>query len=394
MLNIKKVFAPTDFVSQAPLASAVSSTPPVFSPASPTLIKTKSNRPLLQLVLGAVFLTVLATGGATAFWLNGRPQDLRQNASTDMGAGIQTPRIYPNKADWTSPKFTCTAAHLGSACVYPPEAAGGVWNGRCVFSICPNGDTNGDRACGVPGDVGATYEFMSCDAAKAKAAAIGNVCYQFDATTDPGIWCVPDPNICIGYEDNLDVCSPVTPTPPPPTPTPTVAAPTPTPRVVVPPQCTNIKMLNASGIELFGDLDKSLKPGDAVKFMCSGTGTVAKYDFRVILPNGQIETRETNPALVAVGATTGNYVIPAAGKFTAQCRVCAQPTQTPCRPDTICNIVVPPLQCAEWEGVTVVPTTPATSSCSGPHALLCPANYQCVETQTGAICNPIKIEPR
>ncbi len=165
---------------------------------------------------------------------------------------------------------------------------------------------------------------------------------------------------------------------PPPTKPPT-QPPTKTPTPVPPAQCTNIKMLDAEGgAEITGDGDKNLEPGSAVKFMCAANGQVAKYEFRVILPDGTIQTAANNPALTAVGAITGDYILPAIGKFTVQCRVCTIPV---CPPGAMCKLSANPV-CQEYEPVVggfVAPTGTTTSglSCGGIAGLTCPAGYTC-----------------
>lgn len=135
-------------------------------------------------------------------------------------------------------------------------------------------------------------------------------------------------------------------------------------------------MLTPAGAELTGDADKTLKPGDAVKFMCAANGAVARYEFRVIMPDNTVQDASNNPNLVAVGATTGNFTLPAIGKFTVQCRICTMPV---CPPGAVCKLGANPV-CQEYEpysGALIAPVTTTTQSCGGIQGLTCPSGYSC-----------------
>jgi hypothetical protein len=234
---------------------------------------------------------------------------------------------------------TCTyTTKTGQKCSAPcPGSVGELGTGaaRCT---CSNGQTT----------IGVLPPGGSCDQL---CACTGNVCKDCKPTKPP----------------NEEPTS----TPPP------TATPTATPTPVPPAQCTNIKMLTPDGAELTGDADKTLQPGDAVKFMCAANGKVSNYEFRVIMPDGSIQTAANNPNLVAVGATTGNFILPAVGKFTAQCRICAIPV---CPPGAMCKLSATPV-CQEYEPVAGISTTSNTrrsgSLCGGIAGLKCPSNLVC-----------------
>jgi hypothetical protein len=184
---------------------------------------------------------------------------------------------------------------------------------------------------------------------------------------------------CTGNE-----CKDCKPTKPPtdktPTPKPT-NTPTPTP---IPLQCTGIKILDGDSNNLTGDEDKNLRQGSVVKFSCAANGTVARYDFRVILPDGTIDTSATNPALAATGSITGNYTLPMSGSFTAQCRVCYQATPQA------------KIQCQDFENLSGAPSpTKVPGSlgafCGGIAGLGCNTGLDCqienkAQPDAGGVC--------
>jgi len=241
------------------------------------------------------------------------------------------PNAGTNMCTYTTDKgMKCTAPCPGSVGELGPGSA------RCQCS-------NGQWTIGVLPPGGSCEQLCACT---------GNVCTDCKPTKPP---------------------SEKTPTPPKVTIT---ATPSPTPTPVPPAQCTNIKMLTPEGAELTGNDDQSLQPGDAVKFMCAANGAVARYEFRVIMPDGSVQTAANNPNLVAVGATTGNFVLPAIGKFTAQCRICTMPV---CPPGANCKLGGDPI-CQEYEpvpGVSIAPTITTIQSCGGIAGLTCPTGYSC-----------------
>lgn len=263
--------------------------------------------------------------GCSAINANGCFQYRTCHASGNYDACV--PSAGTNMCTYTKGGIKCTAPCPGSVGELGKGAA------RCA---CGNGQTT----------IGVLPEGGSCEQL---CACTGNECKDCKPTDKPP-------------KDN-------TPTPPP--------VPTATPTSVPPAQCTNIKMLSPDGAELTGDADKTLKPGDAVKFMCAANGTVSNYEFRVIMPDGSIQTAANNPGLNAVGATTGNFVLPAVGKFIAQCRICAIPV---CPPGAMCKMSAIPV-CQEYEpiaGVSIAPQPSGTSlSCGGIAGLKCSDGYIC-----------------
>lgn len=134
--------------------------------------------------------------------------------------------------------FTCTVGRVDKCLNVNAN-----WDGQsCGITYCPNGDTNGDRSCGVGpnGDQGATFEAGSCSEMLSRIAGLPeNKCYQLDTiiSTGDARWCdltKDRGSYCNGYASNLSTCRIPTPTPTiiptqVPTPTPTM---TPTPTVV------------------------------------------------------------------------------------------------------------------------------------------------------------------
>ncbi len=163
-------------------------------------------------------------------------------------------------------------------------------------------------------------------------------------------------NTCVG-----PTCQP-SPTKKPPGPTTPPPTTTPIPTLPPGPQCTNIKMFDLNNNELTGNEDQGLKPGQAVKFRCMGTGTITRYEFRVLLPDGTVNNKATTPALNTTTNITGAYALPMAGHFTAQCRICYQPPAPTCPAGRVCNSDLPPLTCLPYEPAPTVPVTPAVSS--------------------------------
>lgn len=237
---------------------------------------------------------------------------------------------------------TCTyTTKTGAKCSAPCPGSVGELGPGAARCTCSNGQTT----IGVLPAGGSCEQLCACT---------GNVCKDCKPTDKPN-----EP-------------TKVPPTSVPPTATPVPPSPTPVP----PAQCTNIKMLTPAGVELTGDADKTLKPGDAVKFMCAANGAVAQYEFRVIMPDGSVQTAANNPSLVAVGATTGNFILPAVGKFTAQCRICTMPV---CPPGAVCKLGGTPI-CQEYEpipGISIPPVTTTSQSCGGIQGLTCPSGYSC-----------------
>jgi hypothetical protein len=219
-----------------------------------------------------------ATGGDTGTWrceVDGKACSIETN----------DPRVVDGNAS-TNCNIAVNGVSAGGGCVTAPA-------GSTVSNFyCPNQSQTGFASgCSENGSVGNSCINSSCGG------------HQIDVRTPSGATC---------YYSSYIPC----------TTNPPGENPTPTP-VVVPAQCTNIKMLDPNGAELTGNADASLVPGSsAVKFECSANGTIAKYEFRVILPDGTIQTEQTDPALATIGAITSNYIIPTAGKLIIQCRVC------------------------------------------------------------------------
>jgi hypothetical protein len=258
-------------------------------------------------------------------------------------AGINANGCYQYKTCHAGSNYDACTPTSSNTCTYTMKS-GAKCSAPCPATVGSLGEGAARCQCGNgQWTIGVLPPGGSCDQL---CACTGNVCKDCQPTKPP--------------KDN-------TPTPPP----------TATPTTPPPAQCTNIKMLTPDGEELTGDADKTLKPGDAVKFMCAANGTVARYEFRVIMPDGSVQTSANNPNLVAVGATTGNFTLPAVGKFTAQCRICAVPI---CPPGAICKLSAIPV-CQEYEpvpGVSIVPQPSVTSlSCGGIRGLTCPAGYSC-----------------
>lgn len=152
---------------------------------------------------------------------------------------------------------------------------------------------------------------------------------------------------------------------------------TPIPTLPPGPQCTTIKMFDMSNNELTGNEDKGLKPGQAVKFSCAGTGTIGSYEFRVILPDGTVHNKANTPALNTNTNITGGYALPMSGRFTAQCRICYQP---PCPAGQVCTQV---LTCLPYENIASTPSTGITNAPTRPPqpGVLC-GNSRCAAHQT------------
>jgi len=227
---------------------------------------------------------------------------------------------------------------------------------QCIANVCRDIPTS----CPSNQDLCDVGSWTTCCAVGYRCTAVNghNECLRPTNPTQP-----PD-------EPTLP---PPTPTPtatPIPTPTPTPFPPSPTP-TVIPAQCTNIKTLDPNGAELTGNADAALIPGSsAVKFSCAANGAIAKYEFRVILPDGTIQTDQTDPALAAVGSITGSYIIPTAGKLIVQCRVC-----------TLVAGVANPV-CQEYEPITGLipsPTTAPLITC-GTNLPACPLGFICDTT--------------
>lgn len=134
-------------------------------------------------------------------------------------------------------------------------------------------------------------------------------------------------------------------------------------------------MYDIDGQEITGDMDQSLTPGTPVRFRCGATGgTPDRYEFRVLRPDGILDDKDTNPALEAVGSTSGNYALPSSGAYVVQCRICVGS------------------DCHPFEDL------PAATglTCGGFRGSLCPANYECVMTDTypdaQGTCQPIGVE--
>ena len=217
-----------------------------------------------------------------------------------------------------------------NTCTYT-KASGGTCVDQCPSVIADAARclcSNGVTTIGVLPAGGSCEQLCACT---------GNVCTTCHPTNPPP---PPPPETPTPTIPIITITPTVTPTRIP-TPTPTLTptptmpiititptltptrVPTLTPTPETPAQCTNIRMLSVNSVELTDADVIALVPGSsAVKFSCSANGNIAKYEFRVILPDGSIETAANNSSLNAVGSITGNYVIPVAGTFIAQCRVC------------------------------------------------------------------------
>lgn len=201
----------------------------------------------------------------------------------------------------------CTPTGGNNMCTYRINASttctaacpsGPIGNYNMVSCKCNNGVTT----------IGSLPAGGSCDQL---CGCTGNDCPNCKPTTEP-------PKHITPTTPHTTITPPVTPpvTPPITPPITPIAA-----------QCTNITIHDVDGAELAPGADANLIPGaSAVKFSCSANGDIAKYEFRVIHSDGSIETAATNQALTAIGSITGNYVIPVAGKYVVQCRVCASVT--------------------------------------------------------------------
>lgn len=136
-------------------------------------------------------------------------------------------------------------------------------------------------------------------------------------------------------------------------------------------------MFYPDGEEITGDMDQALQPGESVvQFRCSATGgTPDRYEFRVLRPDGQIEDGDTNPALQAVGALTGEYLLTQSGMYHAQCRIC---TADECHPfEDLPGLAV---------GCQADSDCQPFEFCYQPPMPTCPAGRSCIQVMPPAEC--------
>lgn len=311
----------------------------------------------IRMLLAGIFLLLLVIGGGTAFYLTQVSQDLRQQASTvGYGPGYECNLNDPNACNGHPERCHCLGgdACTGTECDPDIEESCRL-QGR---SYCTNYQGQGTTCC-VAG-----YECCS------DLGIDDTGCCRVTGPTRPPGTPPPQntPTIRIPSMTVTPTRSPsITPTRTPtptqgPSPTPT-RTPTPTPTGVLSPtptvpgpQCYSIGMYDANGNAITGNMDQSLTPGTPVKFSCSATGgTPDRYEFRVLRPDGVLEDKDTNPALEAVGSTTGNYALPLSGSYLVQCRICVGATCHPYEslPDTF------------------------SAECGGDADLMCPEGYTC-----------------
>ena len=330
-------------------------------------------------LVSAAFLLLMVVGSVAAYYLTGLNQDTRQQAAggnylVDAPKGVNVPvavipiktgskdpqqdtviyiiptkvpvPVGPSGMDLVGPKPAATLIPTSGAQPKPTLASGiggdfvrpTVAFPKPLPTVLQNA-LPGQHAIPsptprVPGNLAACKVTSDCSSSE---QCIGGYCtWRRGPNGCPSNqdYCVPNSrqayfwDTCceVGYSCVNQSCVKKTGGSPPGTPpeAPPEATPIPpSPTVDVLAQCTNIKMLDVDSVELTGGADASFIPGStAVKFSCSANGNISKYEFRVILPNGTIETAITNPALAATGSITGNYIIPAAGKYTVQCRIC------------------------------------------------------------------------
>jgi hypothetical protein len=282
------------------------------------------NSKKIRLILAGIFLFLLMLGGGTALYLSQISQDIRQQASTGgYGPGYECRIGDPNACGGRPERCHCLGGDLctGTECDDTLWQACGNW-GR---SYCTNYQGFGMTCC----EVG----YVCCPTSDGCCPGSGptNTPRPTDRPGDPTpttTLTTPTPT----PTRNPSITPTRTPTPTQgPSPTPTSGpSPTPTPPVSGP-QCHDIRMFYPGGTEITGDMDQELQLGESVvQFRCSATGgTPNRYEFRVLRPDGQIEDGDTNPALQAVGALTGEYLLTQSGTYHAQCRIC---TTDECHP--------------------------------------------------------------
>jgi hypothetical protein len=136
--------------------------------------------------------------------------------------GILVNKLNFNSSEAATGTFTCTQANAGSACRLGYGGVSGNWDGKsCVLNICPNGDTDGNKACSTL-DRGAIVTYGNCFTQiqpQVVTLKANKTCYQYDTVVSAtnNQWCdlaLPE-NSCQGYEDNLATCVVKTPSPSP-----------------------------------------------------------------------------------------------------------------------------------------------------------------------------------
>lgn len=346
------------------------------------------NSKKVRVLLAGLFLVLLVVGGGTALYLSQVNQDIRNQAAVTYG---QCPPGYGGSLD-------CNPLGGGECSGYESCHLPGGYDdceplpgsNQCLYSYqgskcigqCPGNMPPGYKRCHCSNGVWTIGTGASCDQL---CKCTGNDCTTCtptpprDRTPTPTSRNTPTPTSTLitatPTATPTQIITPsitLTPTDGP-SPTPTL---TPTP--IVGPQCHDIRMYYPGGEEITGDMDQALRPGESVvQFRCNATGgTPDRYEFRVLRPDGQIEDGDTNPALQAVGAITGEYLLTQSGTYYAQCRIC---TQDECHP-------FEDLPALTTAGCQTDSDCEAYQFCYQPPMPTCPPGQSCIQVMPPAEC--------
>lgn len=348
------------------------------------------NSKKIRVILAGLFLVLLVIGGGTAFYLSQLNQDIRNQASGPLygpcppGVGGDDTPLNCNSTGGGECEGIeschlpggyddCEPLPGTNTCLYS-------YNGGQCYAACPGTMTGDAKRCTCNNGVTTIGKGSSCDLI---CKCSGNDCPTCKPSPTPGKDTTPTPP---SDKTPTPTTTLITSTPSPSptrviTPTITVTptdGPSPTPTTPVSgPQCHDIRMYYPGGQEITGNMDQALRPGESVvQFRCSATGgTPARYEFRVLRPDGQIEDGDTNPALQAVGAVTGEYQLTQSGTYYAQCRIC---TATECHPFED----LPALTA----GCQSDSDCQAFEFCYQPPMPTCPAGQSCIQVMPPAEC--------
>ena len=297
-----------------------------------------------KMLLGFLFLIVLIIGSVAVYFLSQNRQDIRNQASVTTYAGC-TWQTGTQNGDINSPgAYTCrdfsTCWRCNNGVTETVEFDDTLHDSHCPEPCKSNACDAASRefdyktqcrkinAAGCGYFCGGNRDGGPCEPGPSDAGgdqciyngkAYSCVCLDLiRCECDNGVWvtgsndqscatlCACTGNVCTSCGGGGGPSGVPNPTEPP-NPTSPPAG----------PQCTTVTIMDANGVPLTGDQDKNLKAGVGVKFKCGANGTVAKYEFQVVLPDGKKE------AVAATGDISAIYVLPSlTGRFYAQCRIC------------------------------------------------------------------------
>lgn len=389
----------SNVVSDEPTTKTVESSSTTSSQKAP--VNSLLNAKKVRVFLAGLFLVLLVIGGGAALYLSQVNQDLRNQASVVYGACppgfVGSLECRPLGGGECSGYQSCHLPGGYDDCEPLPGTNQCLYSyqgGQCIDD-CPDTMPPGYKRCHCNNGV---WTIGTGDSCEVLCRCTGNDCPDCDPSPTPGRDRTPTPSptmplitititptrpITITATPTRSITPSITITPtrrvtPSITLTPT-DGPSPTPTTpVVGPQCHNISMFYPGGQEITGDMDQALQPDSVVQFRCSATGgTPDRYEFRVLRPDGLIEDGDTNSALQAVGAMTGEYQLTMSGTYHAQCRICVgddchpyedllpiaascqndsdcqphqycyQPPMPTCPPGQSCIQVMPPMECVD-----------------------------------------------